>query len=377
MQARKHPEEVARLAALRAYDILDTPREADFDDVVNLASRLCDTPISVINLVDAKRQWFKAETGLGVRETPLETSFCAHAILENDFVEIPDLLQDDRMQGNPLTLPEPGMRFYAGALLKADNGLPIGTLCVLDTRPRELSDLQRSALRVLAAQVTKQLKLRVALRRLEVLRHEADHRIKNSLAMLNSLIRLQLRGTDDAGARSALATVQSRVATIGALHSALSGVGDGTSLPVNTYLSGVVDLLRHSLPGSVALTHDFADCDIATSQAANLAMIVNEWVMNAIKHGFPADRIGKIRVSGQREGDFYSVTVTDDGVGMGSGKRPGGIGFAIVAASAAQMDGTIRPKDQDVGTAWTVRFPVQCNVSAQQDAAQPAEADAS
>jgi GAF domain-containing protein len=97
MKAEHHPLEPARLAALRAYDILDTPRESDFDDIVMLASRICGTPISVINLIDETRQWFKAETGLGVRETPLDTSICAHVILEKDFVEISDTLADVRM----------------------------------------------------------------------------------------------------------------------------------------------------------------------------------------------------------------------------------------------------------------------------------------
>ncbi len=93
MKAQHHPFEPARLAALRAYDVLDTPREADFDEIVMLASPICDAPISVINLIDEKRQWFKAETGLGVRETPLDTSLCAHVILEDEFIEIPDTLR--------------------------------------------------------------------------------------------------------------------------------------------------------------------------------------------------------------------------------------------------------------------------------------------
>ena len=153
MQASKHQNEAARLAALRSYDILDTPRESDFDDIVDLAADICGTAISVINLIDADRQWFKAETGLGVRETPLETSICAHVILQDEFVEIFDTRADPRMCDNPLCLDEPGLRFYAGALLRTRDGQPIGTLCVLDHQPRTLTDLQRQAIRVLAAQV--------------------------------------------------------------------------------------------------------------------------------------------------------------------------------------------------------------------------------
>ncbi len=159
--------EADRLAALRAYDILDTPREAAFDDIVNLIARVFDAPIAVVNLIDESRQWFKAETGLGVRETPLETSFCAHALLQQDRMIVPDATLDDRFACNPLVTGDPGLRFYAGQLLKSENGLPIGTLCVLDDKPRPEgpSPLQMETLQVLAAQVMTQLNLRRSLGR--------------------------------------------------------------------------------------------------------------------------------------------------------------------------------------------------------------------
>ncbi|WP_162177433.1 GAF domain-containing protein [Novosphingobium resinovorum] len=125
-----------RSAVLAEYDILDTPREQQFDDVVKLAAAVCAAPIAVVNLVGDDRQWFKAEMGLGVRETPLDTSFCAHAILEEDFLEIRDATKDSRFAANPLVDAAGGIRFYAGALLKNQAGLAIGTLCILDTRTR-------------------------------------------------------------------------------------------------------------------------------------------------------------------------------------------------------------------------------------------------
>ncbi len=155
--------EADRLAALRRYDILDTPREAAFDEIVALAAEICGAPIAVVNLIDEHRQFFKAEVGLGVRETPLETSFCAKAILEDDFLLVPDATRDHRFDGNPLVTGEPHLRFYAGALLKTAEGLPIGTLCVLDTAPKELSPLQQRTLQVLARQVMSQLDLRLSL----------------------------------------------------------------------------------------------------------------------------------------------------------------------------------------------------------------------
>jgi PAS domain S-box-containing protein len=157
--------EARRLEALRVYEVLDTPREAAFDEIAQLAAEICGTPIAVVNLIDEGRQFFKAEVGLGVRETPLETSFCAKAILEDDFLLVPDATVDPRFDRNPLVTGEPGLRFYAGALLKTPEGLPIGTLCVLDTAPKALTPLQQRTLRVLARQVMSQLDLRLSLRR--------------------------------------------------------------------------------------------------------------------------------------------------------------------------------------------------------------------
>jgi PAS domain S-box-containing protein len=140
--------------------MLDSPRETDFDDLAGIAAELCGTPIAVVNLVDTDRQFFKAEVGLGVRETPLGTSFCGTAILSEDMMIIPDASLDARFAGNPLVTGEPRLRFYAGALLKSRDGPPIGTLCVLDYQPRELSEVQIRTLRILARQAMTQFELR-------------------------------------------------------------------------------------------------------------------------------------------------------------------------------------------------------------------------
>lgn len=164
-------DESDRLKALGSYEILDTDREQAFDDVVQLLARICETPIAVVNLIDADRQWFKAEVGLGVRETPLATSFCAHALLLEDGMQVPDATLDARFECNPLVTGETHLRFYAGQLLKTQEGLPLGTLCVLDTEPRPegLTEVQAMALRTLAGQVMTQLELR------RTLSHRAKH----------------------------------------------------------------------------------------------------------------------------------------------------------------------------------------------------------
>ena len=152
--------EARRLAALARYQVMDSPCEPAFDEIAALVAAACDAPMAVINFVGADRQFFKAEVGLGVRSTPLATSFCAHALLEEDFLLVPDTTQDPRFDCNPLVTGEPHIRFYAGALLKTDEGLPIGTLCVLDDRPRLLDEVQRRTISVLSRQVMAQLEQR-------------------------------------------------------------------------------------------------------------------------------------------------------------------------------------------------------------------------
>uniref|UniRef100_UPI0035CA881E PAS domain S-box protein n=1 Tax=uncultured Sphingomonas sp. TaxID=158754 RepID=UPI0035CA881E len=156
--------ETLRLAALARYAIIDTPRESAFDEIADLAAAICDAPIAVINFVGRDRQFFKAEVGLGVDSTPLETSFCAHALLEESLLIVPDTTRDARFDCNPLVTGEPHIRFYAGALLKTEDGLAIGTLCVLDYRARTLSEVQERTIRLLAKQVMVQLEQRRMLR---------------------------------------------------------------------------------------------------------------------------------------------------------------------------------------------------------------------
>ena len=153
-------DEALRSATLHAYNVLDTPRERDFDELAQMASDVCGTPIAVVNLVDTHRQFFKAEVGLGVRETPLETSFSGTAMLSADMMIVLDTTKDARLDGNPLVAGDPKLRFYAGALLTSPDGLPLGTMCVLDYVPRELTQQQIRTLKLLARQAMTQLELR-------------------------------------------------------------------------------------------------------------------------------------------------------------------------------------------------------------------------
>ena len=161
-------QEADRLAVLRSFEILDTEPERAFDDIARIAARVCQTSIAIINLVDEHRQWFKAIVGANARETSLDTAFCAQAILEPGPFVIPDALEDPRFACNPFVRGEPHLRFYAGAVIETDEGLPLGTLCVLDPKPRPegLAEEQSETLVALARSVMSEIKLRQANRRL-------------------------------------------------------------------------------------------------------------------------------------------------------------------------------------------------------------------
>ena len=128
--------EKRRLEVLWSYEILDTPAEQQFDAITRLAACVCETPVALISLVDENRQWFKSSIGMPVTETPRDISFCGHAIEGQDLMVVPDATADPRFEGNPLVVSEPRVQFYAGMPLVTSEGVAIGTLCVLDHRPR-------------------------------------------------------------------------------------------------------------------------------------------------------------------------------------------------------------------------------------------------
>jgi len=156
-------EEVKRIAALHSLNLLDTPGEFEFDCITRLASRILNTPIALISLIDTHRQWFKSYVGLDAKETPREYAFCAHAIVENDSLVIPDATQDQRFVDNPLVLGPPYIRFYAGIPISTIDGYKIGTLCIIDTKARTLNEKELSILTDLATLVSQKIQRRAAL----------------------------------------------------------------------------------------------------------------------------------------------------------------------------------------------------------------------
>ncbi|WP_156311723.1 GAF domain-containing protein [Methylobacterium platani] len=214
-----------RLAALDGFDILDTPAEEGFDDLVNLAALACGVPVALVSLVDRDRQWFKARVGFPPCETDLNSSVCKFVLAEPDILQVPDLLADPRTAANPLVTGEPFIRFYAGAPLRTQDGITIGSLCVIDQQPRPegLTPAQQDALRRAARQVMTQLDMRRAIQQRDALR------------------------VDETGAfraREALRDTQAALAIVdGDLPAALRHVVTGAMRAIPAAEGGVVELL--------------------------------------------------------------------------------------------------------------------------------------
>lgn len=182
MKAPLPEGEPARLDALRGFQVLDTAPEEAFNEMVELAAHICGAPIALISLVDEHRQWFKAKVGITESETSRDLAFCAHAILQHELFVVNDATKDRRFAGSPLVTSEPRIRFYAGAPLVTSEGHELGTLCVIDRIPRELTPQQEQALRVLSRHVVTQLELRRSLHERQQVENEL-RRARDELEM--------------------------------------------------------------------------------------------------------------------------------------------------------------------------------------------------
>ncbi len=325
--AGKPLNESARLAALRSYGILDTPVEAAFEDITRIAAHVCCAPIALINLIDASRQWFKSEIGLGVHETPLETSICSHAILQSDFLEIPDILDDDRFNRYPMVIGSPYLRFYAGAVLKTSEGHALGTICVLDTQPRVLDEEQRGVLRALARQTMAQLELRRALAiadRAHQYRSRlvavAGHDLRQPLSVMTVVIDEMRRKTTDAFDSEQLTMAG---AAAGQLADGLNRLARASRVddlcPIQLQALSMSDILL-----TVHETWDFiarrkglqltvVPCDSAiSSNAEMLQTILDNLVGNAIKY----TQHGIVSVECHVDEDVLEIRISDTGCGI-------------------------------------------------------------
>lgn len=316
-------EEDERTAIVESYGILDTPTERDFDDLVEIAAQVCEAPIAVVNLVTDKRQFFKAEVGLGVRETPLETSFCRHALLEEDFLQVPDAALDSRFDGNPLVHEDPMLRFYAGALVKNRDGVALGTVCVLDYRPRTLDRHQVRTLELLARQAMVQIELRKAVVEREesiaelqrvlqsraLVARELSHRIKNVLGLVQAIISQSFRTSAGMDHRELETVLAGRIAALSRAEDNLTQDGAPTK-DVRRLVETV--LAPH---GTERMTFEGPQVALSDEQRLGLSLAVHELATNATKYGALSSPDGRVAVkwSAGADGRFEFRWLENDG----------------------------------------------------------------
>lgn len=267
----KPANEAERLQALRRYQVLDTPREADFDDLVAIATAICDVPMGSVTLIDAERQWFKAKLGMDdAPETDRDTAFCAHAILTPDQVTVvEDATLDRRFHDNPVVTAEGGIRFYAGAPLLTPEGYPLGTLCVMDSRPRELAPPQVKALQALSRQVTALLELRRTARELKLQLDDRAwfeqtlHAFNESLKLENADLTRQLR-------MDPLTGLANRRALADALDAAIAAGGDLCVALADNHFKATNDTHGHAV-GDEVLARVASSLRVANGEVGLLA----------------------------------------------------------------------------------------------------------
>jgi len=360
-----------RIAALRSYDILDTPPEPDFDDVVRLVAEVCEAPRAAINLIDEGRQWFKAEVGLGTREMPIDVSICAEVVLNPGLTIIPDVTKDPRLASNPLVTGHPHIRFYAGVLLETSEGFPLGTLCVLDDDVRDLSPLQTFALETLARQVMSLLELRRAVKqrdcalaararaeeRQTLLTRELHHRVKNTLATVQAVAA--------STARSATRLDQfqhafsGRIASLARTHAILT--------EDERQAASLLDLLRMEL----ARFAETSSCRVAlngppvmlrSEVAIPLGMAIHELTANSVKHGSLSAERGSVTVTWGLEPAGGSKTLHLDwvergGPGVVAPSRQGYGARVLERVLGGQVGATVIPNYDPQGLEMAIAIP--------------------
>jgi len=327
--------ETKRLDKLRSLKILDTLEEDAYDDLTLLAAQICQTPISLVSLVDDSRQWFKSHHGLDARETPREQAFCGHAINQDQVLVVENTELDHRFKDNPLVTGPPNIKFYAGAPLILEDDIRVGTLCVIDTQSRVLTDQQISSLEALSRQAVAQLNLRLKLKEMRALDRAKDeflsvvsHELRTPVTALYGSLKILQRESNNIKT-SVRPMVDIAVRNSEQLLKIVNDILDlammeaGKLNVVNSRID-LLDVAKNSLELNQAYINKFG-CEVelkspdeAVSTFVNgdkqrLLQVATNLISNAAKF---SNKKGKIIVSLKVERGFVEFSVTDFGIGI-------------------------------------------------------------
>lgn len=354
------------MAAVKRYEILDTPADGSFDRVTAIAARQFSVPIAIVSIVDHDRIWFKSHHGLGVQQIDREPGLCASAILTPDPHILPDATKDVRSLANPLVAGDFGLRFYAGVPLKTSDGYNLGTLCVIDKEPRPITADQIEDLKDLASLVMDQLEFRLsALRALakadksltqaSMLAREIDHRVMNSLQFVSAMLRLQGKKAAGAEAATEIEAAANQVAAVARVHRHFHLEEDTANVSAITYLRRLCNDLAGILGVQIEVVGE--NSTLPTTAIQPVGLIVNELVTNAAKHG-----AGKVTVTYTCQ-ENCTITVCDEGCGLPPGFDPAtnanGLGMKIAEVLSKQLGGSLvaGANPDGKGACFTVSFP--------------------
>ena len=333
--------EAKRIAAVRRYDILDTPPDGAFDRITALAARRFGVPIAIISIVDEDRIWFKSHHGVPVQQIDREPGLCASAILANDPFLLADASMDPRSLANPLVAGEFGLRFYAGVPLTTSDGYNLGTLCVIDQEPRAIDEEQIEDLKDLASVVMDQIEMQLAARRAvsqaKLMAKEIDHRVMNSLQFVSGLLSMQSRSPAVDGGAAHLQLAANRIAAVAQVHRHFSSeVTDEVSCI--DYIRRLCEDISAILDRPVSVSGD--EGNVPTTSIQPIGLLVNEFVTNAAKHGG-----GRIDVCYTNQNGEHSLVVCDEGPGLARDFDPNvdrpSLGMRIVTSLVRQLRGTL------------------------------------
>ena len=371
----------SRILNRQEYGLKDVRDDPTFDALAALAARICRSPRAVVGFLDGDTQRNLGAFGGAVREQTIDEDVVAYidAHAEDGLFVVSD------RRGHPVLdkgrRGTPDAAFLAAALIRPNGQRAIAAVVVTCDEAHEITEDERFGLKTIAAQVLSTLELRRAVAAEEraivalekqnailkdaldaerVLKMEIDHRVKNSLQLVSSLLQMQAAQSGAAETKAALKQARGRVQAITSIHAALHRVSDMDRVFLPTFGNSLIEELRHGAPEGVVLLPRMGEIELMTSQASALAILMNEFVANSLKYAFPDGRAGTVLLDIVREGNRVCAAFSDDGVGHNPAAPAGpGLGTRIMEAVAGQLGAELDFTASPGGTALAFDFPLE------------------